>query len=282
MLWSFFPSVALFAQGPVVASLATRFSAITAVSGYEQSFGDSLLALLPAARRDRAGNVVVTLGSGAPRRLAACPIDEPGYVVGNITADGWLTLRRVGRVTSPLFDQRIEGQRVTLFGAKGPVPGVVAVRSVHLQRGRTAAGDPPFTVDDAYVDVGAASREDVRALGLELLTPVALIKRPQRYGAGGVLLAAPGATRRSACAALAAAILSNPKVTGTVVAAFTVESLQFEDVGLAALQRTAAAPFAEVTAVSLQGKYTGTPVETVSLAAADSLMRKLVSWMEAR
>jgi putative aminopeptidase FrvX len=34
-----------------------------------------------------------------------------------------------------LFDQQLEGQRVTVFGQRGPVPAVVAVRSVHLTRG---------------------------------------------------------------------------------------------------------------------------------------------------
>src|SRR2546428_13827010 len=51
----------------------------------------------PGSAKDRAGNVVLTLGRGAPKRLAVCPLDEPGYVVGNITDDGYLTLRRVGR-----------------------------------------------------------------------------------------------------------------------------------------------------------------------------------------
>ncbi len=130
------PTFRLSGQG-TVADLAGRFAAFTAVSGYEQAVTDSLVALLPGSARDRVGNVVLTLGGGGPKRLAVCPLDEPGYVVGNITEDGYLTLRRVGRSpTAPptpawaLFDQQLEGQRVTLFGRKGPVPGVVAVKSV--------------------------------------------------------------------------------------------------------------------------------------------------------
>ena len=77
------------------------------------------------------------------------------------------------------------------------------MRSVHLTRGRAAAGEQPFSVDDAWVDVGAASAAEVEALGIGVLAPVALAKRPQRYGDG--LLAAPAAGRRAACAALLAA-----------------------------------------------------------------------------
>ena len=122
-------------------SLSVRFSGMTAVTGYEQAMTDSLLALLPGSTRDRSGNVTLTLGRGAPRRLVYCALDEIGYVVGNITDDGYILLRRVGGGLrlSPLFDQQLEGHRVTLFGRKGAVSGVVAVRSTHLTRGRLSS-----------------------------------------------------------------------------------------------------------------------------------------------
>src|SRR5690348_664637 len=128
-------------------SLTLRFAGFTTVSGYEQPVMDSLLALLPGAARDRLGDVSITLGSGAPRRLVSCPIDEAGYAVGGITADGYLTLHREGRITNPLFEQQLEGHRVIVFGASGPLSGVVGVRSVHLTRGR-AANETPFTADE--------------------------------------------------------------------------------------------------------------------------------------
>src|SRR2546421_8192351 len=118
--------------------------------------GYCLRSLLPVATRDRIGNVTLSLGRGAPKRLLSCALDEIGYVVGNITDDGFILLRRVGGGArlSPLFDQQIEGHRVTLFGRRGAVPGVVAVRSTHLTRGRPQRDEAPFTVDNAYVDVG--------------------------------------------------------------------------------------------------------------------------------
>src|SRR5439155_765139 len=99
-------------------AIALRFAGMTAVTGLEQAMTDSLLALLPGSTRDRTGNVTLTLGQGAPKRLLQCPLDEVGYVVGNITGEGYLLLRRVGaRTTYPLFDQQIEGHRVTVFVA---------------------------------------------------------------------------------------------------------------------------------------------------------------------
>ena len=259
-------------------SLAVRFSAMTAVTGYEQAMTDSLLTLLPGSSRDRIGNVTLTLGRGAPKRLVSCSLDEIGYAVGNITDDGYLTLRRVGGGARlyPLFDQQLEGERVTLFGRRGPVPGVVAVRSTHLTRGRPTGNEAPFTVDNAYVDVGATSRDEVLALGLGLLTPVSLAKRPHRYG--DRLLAAPNAGRRSACAALAAAALSRPRVRGTVVVAFTVQSLYADTAGLKAVNALQG-PFDDARQLVVPAKFSDTGVETIALADVEALVRDVVQWI---
>src|SRR5262245_43774745 len=77
-----YPSSRLASQD--ASQLTLRLAGWTAISGLEQAAGDSLLALLPGAARDRTGDVTLTLGRGAPKRLATCQLDEPGYVVGNI------------------------------------------------------------------------------------------------------------------------------------------------------------------------------------------------------
>jgi len=273
----------LSAQSPLD-GLALRFASMTAVTGFEQAMGDSLLRLLPGSTRDRAGSVTLTLGQGAPKRLLTCPLDEVGYVVGNILPDGYLLLRRVGggaRLAYPLFDQQLEGERVTVFGARGPVSGVVAVRSTHLTRGRGGPGspDPVFTVDNAYVDLGAASATEAQRLGVAVLAPVSLTKQPHVYG--NRLLAAPAAGRRAACAALATAVRAKPSVQGTVVVAFTTQSLYAGNAGLETVSRLLG-PFEETKIVSLQAKYPDTAVETVDLSAAEALVKELVTWMGGR
>jgi len=277
---SIIPTFQLSLSAQTVDSLAVRFAGMTAVTGYEQSMTDSLLALLPGGSRDRIGNVTLTLGRGAPKRLVYCNLDEIGYVVGNITDGGYLLLRRVGGGPRlyPLFDQQLEGQRVTLFGHRGAVPGVVAVRSTHLTRGRPTRDEPPFTVDNAYVDVGAGSRDEVLALGVSILTPVSLTKRPHRYGDRGGLLAAPNAGRRAACAALVSAALSRPRVRGTVVVAFTVQSLYADTAGLKTVLNLQG-PFAESRVVSVPSKFPDTTVETVGLREVDALMADIVKWI---
>jgi putative aminopeptidase FrvX len=288
----------LEAQAPLpqLEALAERLAAMTAVAGYEQAMGDSLLGLLPGARRDRAGNIVLTVGGGEPATLIACPIDEPGFVVGGVRPDGYLTLRRVGPAPGPLADQHFEGQRVTIWGRRGPVQGVVGVRSVHLTRGRTLS-DTPFTFDDAYVDVGADSAAQVIRLGIERLSPVARAKQPHRYGDD--LLAAPVAGRRAACAALVRAARTAVATTGRITVAFVVEQ-GFTRRGLLTVARTLGpfdlAVLLEATSATgsppspsppdsramprlevwgLRVRYPGTAVETVSLADAMELERRL-------
>src|SRR5438093_5492688 len=275
--------VRLSAQGDVE-RLALRFASMTAVTGLEQAMADSLRVLFAGSMRDRAGNVTLTLGQGSPKRLCTCPLDEVGYVVGNILPDGFLLLRRVGgaaRTASPLLDQQLEGHRVTVFGTRSAVPGVVAVRSTHLTRGRVATGapDPMFTVDNAYVDVGASSAAEVQALGIAVLAPVSLANRPQLYD--DRLLAAPTAGRRAACAALAAAVQAKPKVKGTVVVAFTVQSLYASNAGLASV-KALLGPFDDIKTATLPARYADTAVETVALADADKLVREILQWMEGR
>ena len=259
-------------------SLTVRFAGMTAITGYEQAMTDTLLTLVPGSTRDRIGNVTLTVGRGAPKRLVYCTLDEIGYVVGNITDDGYILLRRVGgaaRLTA-LFDQQIEGHRVTLFGKQRAVPGVVGVRSTHLTRGRPQRDEPPFTVDNAYVDVGAASRDEVLALGISVLTPVSLTKRPQRYGDG--LLAAPNAGRRAACAALASAALSKPRVRGTVVVAFTVQSIYADSAGLKTLVNLQG-PFGDTRMVTVPSKFGDTSVETIELKDVNALAADVVKWI---
>ncbi len=278
---SIVPSFHLSAQS--VDSLAVRLSGMTAVTGYEQAMTDSLLTLLPGSTRDRAGNVTLTLGRGAPTRVVFCPLDEVGYVVGNIRDDGYVTLRRVGApaLPNPIFDQQLEGHQVTLFGRRGPVPGVVGVRSTHLTRGRPAATDAPFTVDDAVVDLGASSRDEVLRLGIAILSPVALTKRPHIYGRR--LLAAPAAGRRVACAALVTAVLSKPRVQGTVLVAFLAQTL-YQRNDLATLS-SLHGPIDTVTESTmplfarLPVKFEDTTVETVDLADADALAKSLTQWI---
>jgi putative aminopeptidase FrvX len=284
-------------SAPGLDSLVSRLAGTTAVTGYEQRLADTMLALLPGSARDRAGNAVRDPGGAGRRVLAVCPLDEPGWVVGNVRPDGYLTLRRSPGRLVPGRDAQLQGARVDVHTKGGVVPGVIAVRSVHLTRGRgTTLG--PFTSDSAYLDLGATSAAEVERLGVTVLSVVTLAKRPHRYGTD--LLAAPSAGRRAACAALLDAARSAAGSRGVV--GFLVE----QELGRRGLTTLAnrAGPFAEtifvdaagpvssgddatptalgrVTRVALPVRYPGTPVETVSMADVVRLRDDLLARLRA-
>lgn len=265
--------VALLAATPLTAQsvapaptvLYDHFIQMTAVTGFEKPALDSIQRLIIGAKRDRAGNVVLDRGTG-PATLVVCPFDEVGYVVGGIRADGWLTLRRVGtRAPNALWDQYHEGQRVTVWGRKGALPAVVGVRSTHLTRGRSQ-GDAPFNVDDAVVDIGASSAAEARAAGVEVLSPVAMLKQVTHYG--DQLIAGPWSGRRVACAALLQAARVAP-TTGRVVVALAVEQEQGQR-GLRTLANNAG-PFERTIIVDGAAGAKGSLIERADTAAARAL-----------
>src|SRR5256885_2218426 len=146
LVLSALPPVRLFAQGDLD-RLALRFASMTAVTGLEQAMVDSLRALFPGSTRDHVGNVTLTLGQGSPKRLFTCPLDEVGYVVGNILPDGFLLLRRgggggAGPTASPLFDQQLSGLRATGFGARGAGSGGGGGGCTRFSRGPPAPARP--------------------------------------------------------------------------------------------------------------------------------------------
>jgi hypothetical protein len=159
------------------------------------------------------------------------------------------------------------------------------------------------------VDLGAGSPAEVGRLGVAVLSPVTLTKRPHPYGEA--LLAAPVAGRRTACAALLLAARQSrlrAKLLPPVTVAFAVQH-RLGRRGLTSLGN-AAGPFTETLIVdaapsalgglvrsapgdtvswpralgrvvqwNLPVKFAGTPVETVSLADAESLQKALVRWI---
>jgi putative aminopeptidase FrvX len=175
---------------------------LDAPPGWEHLATDQILKVMPGWRRDALGNLILRQGSGSPRRVVACGIDRPAFAVTEIMETGYLRLREMGSVRQhPLWTQFHEGQRINVLTRTRAVPGVITVKSTHLQRGRPANA-PLTTLDDLWVDVGASSRAEVRALGIEMLNPVVRDAVSWSYGE---FVGGPLAGVRVGCAAVATA-----------------------------------------------------------------------------
>ena len=167
---------------------------------------------------------MIRRGRGTPRRVVACALDQAGYVVSAITADGFLRLHGSGNARRhALWDQFHEGQRIRVRTSRGAVPGVIAVRSTHLWRGR-AAETAPASIENFYVDVGARSAAEVAQLGIALLDPVAREQNGWRYAD---MVAGPGAAARAGCAAIAAASRLTPARGETIFLLSAQGSFEF-------------------------------------------------------
>src|SRR6516162_2787308 len=204
----------------------TLLDKIPAVSGHEQALSKALADALKDFHptTDNLANVYVTVGSGAPHRLIATAIDEPGYVVSEIMADGYLRVQRLPQAPpNPVFDGLNFAQPVIVITRTGKkVAGVFAGLSVHLSPGRP---NPPKMnqVEELYLDIGARSSGELREPGIDLLDPVASRQGVISLGDSG--RAGPSAGERTACEALVRLLkrIRESKAGGTTTVAFVTQ-----------------------------------------------------------
>ena len=197
-----------------------------AVSGYESDLATKISENLKtySPNRDSIGNVVITIGSGAPHRMLVTAIDEPGFVVSGITSDGYLRVQRLPQNgLPPVWNELHSAQPVLVRARDGQWRnGAVAGLSVHLQPGRQ---HPPDLgdLDNIYVDVGATSAEEVKASGIDVLSPLAIDR--QLLAVGADKLSAANVEDRFGAAALLQLLrdIDRSKLKGTLTVAFVTQ-----------------------------------------------------------
>src|ERR1700683_2491441 len=202
------------------------FVVTPAISGYENELAEKIRDEISAfhPKTDNLGDVIVTIGSGAPNRLLVTPIDEPGFVVSGITYDDILRVQRLPQSgLSPIFDQLYSAQPVRIRNANGKwIDAVVAGLSVHLQGART---DAPKSSDleNMYIDIGATSSAEVRKAGVAVLNPIAMNRQPIELGYHKMAGASVG--DRFGAAALVDFLhqIDPSRVKGTLTVAFVVQ-----------------------------------------------------------
>ena len=115
---------------------------------------------------DGMGSIIATQGAAGPRVMVDAHMDELGGMVRRITPKGLLTMQMLGG----WLDQALVDQRWTIIGSKGPVKAVTGIRDVHVvpadERTRV------YPRDSLFLDVGATSDAEVRALGISVGDPI--------------------------------------------------------------------------------------------------------------
>lgn len=198
------------------------------VSGYEQEVREIIrrhLQPMTVIEQDRLGSIVCRKSGEAerPRIMLAGHMDEIGFIVKYITDEGFIKFSTLGG----WWGHVMLAQRVVIKARKGDVPGLIGSKPPHIlsDEERKKILEPK----DMYIDVGATSGEEVRALGVRPGDPVIPVF-PFTISATGKTYIAKGFDDRVGCGLFIDVIkkLSNRKHPNTVYGVGTVQ----EEVGL--------------------------------------------------
>ncbi len=133
-------------------------------SGYEQP-GQALVEkyLKPHAheiRKDVHGNLHAVLNPKAPFRvMLSGHCDEIGLMVMHVDDKGFIYVATVGGIYIPL----LQGERIIIHTAKGPVPGVIGVKPIHLMDAKER--DTAVTkIQDLWIDIGAKDKAEAEEM----------------------------------------------------------------------------------------------------------------------
>lgn len=115
---------------------------------------------------DRIGSLLCRLGESGPRVMLAAHMDEIGFMVNNVTEEGFLRFLPLGGWWSHV----LLGQRVVIKTHKGDLPGVIGAKPPHMlsQDERKKLVE----LKDMYIDIGATSKKETAEAGVRLGDPV--------------------------------------------------------------------------------------------------------------
>lgn len=262
--------------------------AIPSVSGFEHRviryLAEYLQDKVDEMHVDGLGNLIVkrTGKEGGPVVMLSAHTDEVGFIVKKIEENGLLRFEKVGGND----DRNLPTERVVVCTENGDLPGVTGTISAHMRKFDNADLIRPYNI--SYIDIGADSKEEAIAMGVQVGDAIGWGTTYQKLGANRVLT--HGLDDKAGCAILASmfAELDFSEVCATVYGIFSVQ----EEVGLRGAQTAAQSIHADValaidtTAASdtmepmmdrtiCLGKGPGIKAMDASLVASPIVRRKL-------
>lgn len=184
-----------------ISSTLLQLLSLDAIPGFETPVADVIQPLLAqgaiSTRRDVLGNVIAQYGSQDPdalRVMVFAHMDEVGFMVRKIEPGGFIRFERVGGPAQITMS----GSTVTLQGSKGPVSGCIGIKSYHFSKGDERTQQP--AIDQLWIDIGAASKQDALDMGINIGTPITLYNPPRKLGNN--LICSKALDNRLGCTAL--------------------------------------------------------------------------------
>ncbi|HET7615325.1 MAG TPA: M20/M25/M40 family metallo-hydrolase, partial [Bacillales bacterium] len=160
-----------------------------------------------------------------PRLLVTAHMDEVGFIVKKVEANGLLRFEKLGG-----HDDRILlAQKVIVRSKGGPRLGAIGTISAHYKKFDSA--DKVRDYRQLYIDVGAASKQEVADLGIEVGDPITWASTVEHLGSEQTgRIVGKAFDDRAGCAVLLQLLeeLQERDFAGEVIALFAVQ----EEVGL--------------------------------------------------
>lgn len=174
---------------------------IPGLSGHEDRVRRHIAGLLAAegveSRSDRMGNLIASFPGDpeAPSVMVFAHMDQLGFFVRRIEADGMIRVERMGGVP----ERALAAQAMLLCVGEGrDVPGIIANKSHHA-----TAPEEKYTVlkaPEIRIDTGHGSKAAVEAAGVRIGTPVVYL--PRVLDLAGGRIAGTSVDDRAGCAVL--------------------------------------------------------------------------------
>jgi len=141
------------------------------ISGYESDVRAVIrrhMEPVTTVQQDRLGSLICRRDGKAdgPRVMLAGHMDEVGFMVRMITDEGALKFVPIGG----WWNQVMLAQRVVVKTAKGDLMGITGAKPPHLITAKER--DTMMEKRDMYIDIGATSAEEAKALGVQPGDPV--------------------------------------------------------------------------------------------------------------
>jgi putative aminopeptidase FrvX len=115
---------------------------------------------------DKMGSLICRVGDQGPKVMLAAHMDEIGFMVRQITKEGFIRFQPLGG----WWDQVLLGQRVLIKTTQGDVVGVLGAKPPHLlsSEERAKVVEKP----KMYIDIGATSKREVQEAGVRMGDPI--------------------------------------------------------------------------------------------------------------
>jgi putative aminopeptidase FrvX len=134
---------------------------VSMVKAYVQPFADEITS-------DKLGSLHFTAKGpkGGPVVLLPGHVDEVGFIVSGVNAQGYLTFNALGG----WFDQVLLGQKVLVRTRTATIPGIIASKPPHILPAEERA--KVVTRDKMSIDIGCSNEKEARAMGVRIGDPV--------------------------------------------------------------------------------------------------------------